>query len=597
MTDLENKEKPPSADTWPTFEPTWFGRYFLVDRISRGGMSEIFLAKTTGIGGFQKPLVIKKLIPQLSTRPRYVRRFVNEARTLARLNHANIIQVFDMGLTDGEYYIAMEYIEGRNAAHVLSKAKKTERPPSLEFALHVIMEVAKGLAYAHRKEGVTGESLDLVHQDINSFNVMVSYSAEVKIIDFGIARIFLDKERSEALPVAGKLLYFAPEQLLGKKPDRRVDIYGVGALLYEFITGDRLFEHGETANETMKSILETNIAAKIQEDDRIVPALKPILVKATAMNPDDRFGWMEEMIDGLKAAMKECSLELNAAVLSEYMLSQFEKEILIDRRRMRRLIALPAPSLRRQRQLTETGEQGPGERKGGLLPTLLGLEDGSGRPTRSGKGSDGPLKAPIRTIEVGADRTIFQQGDPGQYVYVIQVGRVAIFLDIGQSEYTLAVLSPGDFFGETTFLGEQRRCISARALEQCTLLCLESDAFAELIEGRLSREIIERLVERQKELVSVLAGALLPDPLSRFIHALISLYGRSGRESGREVEIYEIQEMIKMNDEEQMWKYLRKLQSLQIVEARDNKILIKDLAKLENILRMLSGEAKFSLKL
>ena len=166
-------------------------------------------------------------------------------RLLTRLSHSNIVQVFDMGQIDGDYYIALEYIEGRNVAYLLAKARRTGQPLSMEFAVHVALEVARGLGYAHRRKGIDGANLMLVHQDVNSFNVMVSYEAEVKIIDFGIARIFLNRNPVEGLPVAGKLLYFSPEQLQNRQVDRRVDIYGIGILLYELLTGERLIETSE----------------------------------------------------------------------------------------------------------------------------------------------------------------------------------------------------------------------------------------------------------------------------------------------------------------------------------------------------------------
>ena len=274
-------------------------------------MSDIFLAKSMGTEGFQKPLVIKKLLPQYSSKSRYVQRFINEAHTLSQLNHSNIVQVFDMGVIGSEYYIALEYIEGRNVAHLISRAIKMGRPPSVPLALHVILELTKGLAYAHRKKGFNGESLQLVHQDVNSFNVMVSYEAEVKIIDFGIARIFLDKANREGLPVAGKLLYFSPEQLQRKPIDRRVDIYGTGVLLYELLTGERLIQHQETVGATVRAILDLDVTKKIDDSDRIPTELKPVLIRAMAKDPEDRYSWMEDLTAAIRSVAKQMGLDLN----------------------------------------------------------------------------------------------------------------------------------------------------------------------------------------------------------------------------------------------------------------------------------------------
>ena len=133
MKDTTIQNRAPSGDRKLSFKPVIFGNYCLIDRVSQGGMSDVYLAKTSGLGGYQKPLIIKKLLPRYSTKARYVKRFINEAKTLARLNHSNIVQVFDIGQIDGDYYIAMEYIEGRNAAYILAKARRTAQPLSIEF--------------------------------------------------------------------------------------------------------------------------------------------------------------------------------------------------------------------------------------------------------------------------------------------------------------------------------------------------------------------------------------------------------------------------------------------------------------------------------
>jgi serine/threonine protein kinase len=390
-------------------------------------MSDIYLAKTVSEEDFHKPLVIKKLIPRYATKSSFVKRFVNEARTLARLNHSNIVQVMDMGITDGEYYIALEYIEGRNVAHIASKAVKTGRSPSLEFVLHVVLEIARGLAYSHRKKGESGESLMLVHQDVNSFNIMVSYEAEVKIIDFGIAQIFLDKKDTDILPVAGKLLYFSPEQLQRKPLDRRVDIYGTGVLMYELLAGERLVEHQETVGDTVKSILEMDIARKVGSNEKIVDELKPLLIKAMAFDPDDRYSWMEDMIQDIREVMKSCSLDIDVGELSVYMKEQFHREILpgqeTDEENSPRK-KTPMPRLQSVAAFAPEVQALPADRND-WSESALSLSSwafGTG-----GESENKQANAPAKTLSFSAGQTIFRRGDPGMDLYVVSKGKVRLF--------------------------------------------------------------------------------------------------------------------------------------------------------------------------
>ncbi|MBM3299458.1 MAG: protein kinase, partial [Deltaproteobacteria bacterium] len=414
-------------------------------------MSDIYLAKIVGTEGFQKPLVIKKLLPQYSSKPSFVKRFLNEAKTLSRLNHSNLVHILDMGIIDGEYYIALEYIEGRNVAHIISKATKTGRLPSLGFVWHVVTQLGRGLAYAHKKKGESGESLMLVHQDINSFNVMVSYEAEVKIIDFGIAQIFLDKQTADGLPVAGKLLYFSPEQLQRKPVDRRVDIYGTGVLTYELLTGQRLVDHQETVQDTVKAILEMDVKAKVQGNVKIRDEVKPILIRAMAFDPEDRYAWMEEMLQDIRAVTKTCELDENPAEFSTYMNELFHREILLDRRRMRKLIAenLPARTEAAARRTVPVAA-GRSIETGlvvarNLLASRWPFEEIAESLIAQGQ------HAP-RTLSLSAGKSIFRQGEPGTEVYVIERGRVRIILQSGKIRQTIAILGPGDFFGESALV-------------------------------------------------------------------------------------------------------------------------------------------------
>lgn len=575
------------------FEPTMFGRYCLIDQVSKGGMSDIFLAKTSSVSGFQKPLVIKKLLPQYSSKSRYVQRFVNEAKTLSRLSHSNIVQITDMGVINSEYYIAMEYVEGRNVAHVISKAAKNGRRPSLEFILHVIVEVAKGLGYAHRRKGVNGESLLLVHQDVNSFNVMVSYEAEVKIIDFGIARIFLDKTSKDGLPVAGKLLYFSPEQLQRKPLDRRVDIYGTGVMLYELITGDRLVQHQQTVNDTVKKILNMDVAAKVENDDRIAPELRPILIKAMALDPGDRYPWMEDFIADLRPVIKKLSLDIDTTACTKYMREQFQREILLDRRRMRKLLS-------QGRSNTEVFPGQAASRKDigshdeqSLLATLVTM---SSDAMDNGQ-HKGPSELSCKTVCFLEGKTIFNEGDPGTDIYCVQKGRVKLLLKIGGTKHVLGLVGEGEFFGECSLLGEEVRNVTAEAEQDTHLIVIDRDAFARLVGDGLPRAVVAGLLEKLRSANSVLESSFIEDDLSRLIYGLLFFKRRAVLLNGSDVRMKDLEDLFRLRPDRQMKKYLNKLQSLNVLEANDKTVHIKNSERLASILNILSGRGKFMLKL
>ncbi|MBI4965828.1 MAG: protein kinase [Desulfomonile tiedjei] len=594
MTDPKTKGLSSPMARQAIFEPRMFGRYCLIDQISQGGMCGIFLAKTMSVGGFQKPLIIKKLLPEYSTRPRYVKRFVNEARTLARLSHSNIAQIIDMGVINGEYYIALEYIEGRNVAHVLSKAAKTGRYPSLEFVLHVALEVAKGLAYAHRKKAPSGESLMLVHQDVNSFNVMVSYEAEVKIIDFGIARIFLGKAQ-DGLPVAGKLLYFSPEQLQKKPVDRRVDIYGTGVLLYEMLAGKRLIQHQATVGQTVKTILEMDVAEKVNNNAKIRPELKPILIKAMALNPDDRYSWMEEMIEDLRPAVKKCALDLDPVPLSAYMKEEFRREILLDRHRMRRLLDDERPRLLLAGKSGKPPKEGQSEE--GVVPEARRLTGNSwpfNREPRPQWEGDTPG---IKSVCFRAGQIIYRTTDSASEVYVIRSGKIRLFFKAGKVRQTLCVLGEGDFFGETALLNDRYRSSWALAEENCEVVCLERQVFESFLGEGLPGEITCSLIEKLRDTTALLEGNIFTDNLARLIHALVFFQRRNSQRNGRDIDLNELKDLFHLEDERQVQKYLGKLEDLNILKAQETSVQIQNPEKLENILSILSGRGRLTLKL
>ncbi len=225
---------------------TTYGRYTLVRRVGTGGMAEIWKARVLGPAGFQKTLAIKKVLPELVEDREFLEMFIEEAKLVADLVHPNIVQVFDFGrVGPRDYFIAMEYVAGTNLARVLnrqSESKPTRLPP--EIGMYVTLEACRGLGYAHQRTGPTGQPLGIVHRDVSPQNVLVSFGGEVKVTDFGIARVAAAVPRTAAGMVRGKIAYMSPEQAAANPAipvDRRADLFSLGVVLYELLTGRRCF--------------------------------------------------------------------------------------------------------------------------------------------------------------------------------------------------------------------------------------------------------------------------------------------------------------------------------------------------------------------
>ncbi|MBI4816287.1 MAG: protein kinase [Deltaproteobacteria bacterium] len=219
--------------------PVEFGSYVLTERIGAGGMAEIFLA-TEPSRGLGRRLVIKRILPQLSGDEQFVRMFVEEARLCQNLRHRNIVEVYHLGEVEDQYFIAMEYVHGRDLLKTLAACAKKRMPFPTDLALYIVMQVLKGLDYAHNFQGEDGKLLGIIHRDVSPSNVMLSYDGEVKIGDFGIAKAST-REKTATGILKGKFGYMAPEQVMGRPIDHRADVFAVGILLYELLTGHRLF--------------------------------------------------------------------------------------------------------------------------------------------------------------------------------------------------------------------------------------------------------------------------------------------------------------------------------------------------------------------
>src|SRR5215472_15944865 len=227
--------------------PRKFGRYTLFDLIGRGGMAEIFLAHESLELGGQRRCVVKQIIPSFAEHPQFAEMLVHEAKLAARLDHANIVQVYDLGRGDGDLYIAMEYVEGFDLNELLRRCTKAKVPLPFEFALLVLMDVLRGLDYAHRRAHEDGRPLGIVHRDVSPSNVLISYEGQAKLCDFGIAHA---NELVTGWPtpgsrarqaLQGKAGYMSPEHARGEEIDARADVFAAGILMWELVAGHRLY--------------------------------------------------------------------------------------------------------------------------------------------------------------------------------------------------------------------------------------------------------------------------------------------------------------------------------------------------------------------
>jgi len=219
-----------------------FGKYELLSLISRGGMAEIYHARMTGLSGFSKDTALKRILPEHSRNEEFVHLFVNEARVAAKLHHANIVQVFDFGDIDGEYYLAMELVNGTDLRKFLRPSQKKKESVDIELAAFIITQVFKGLHYAHTAKDETGAPLYIIHRDLSPHNILLSSSGEVKISDFGIAKAAFTTGITAQGFVRGKLGYMSPEQVAGQPLSQKSDIFSVGVIVYELLTGTRLYK-------------------------------------------------------------------------------------------------------------------------------------------------------------------------------------------------------------------------------------------------------------------------------------------------------------------------------------------------------------------
>jgi len=318
-----------------------FGKYFLLDRVGEGGMAEIFRARLASLDASGRLLVIKRIQGAYSNNQEFVQMFRSEVQVTMRFTHPNIVQLYEAGEEQGQQFIAMELVDGRNLRQVLSKvAHKQQRIP-VPASCFVVEQTAAGLHYAHAfKDRITGEPLNLVHRDVSPQNILISYDGNIKVIDFGIAKAATNGEATRAGVIKGKLSYLSPEQVMGEVLDGRSDIFALGIVLWELLTGRRLFvAEGDNEFQVLKMIESCNTFVKPPStlNPEVPPELDTLVMRALARDPKKRFQTAEEMARALRKLLATQYSDFGPSDLSTFVKRLFQELIVEDRKQLQQL--------------------------------------------------------------------------------------------------------------------------------------------------------------------------------------------------------------------------------------------------------------------
>ncbi|MBI4511444.1 MAG: protein kinase [Deltaproteobacteria bacterium] len=302
-----------------------FGKYQVLSKLAQGGMAELFLVRATGIEGFEKVVVVKRILPQYLENDEFTGMFLDEARLAATLQHPNIAQVYDIGFDGESFFFAMEYVHGRDLRQVIKASRRQSREIPLEHALHVVLGTCAGLHHAHEKLGPDGRPLGIVHRDVSPSNVLLTFDGGVKVVDFGIAKARLRQTHTKVGTLKGKIAYMSPEQVKGDPVDRRSDVFAIGIILYELTTGTRLF-HTDDEISTLHKIATQDAPPPSARKRNYPPRLEAIVMKALDRDVDKRHATAQELQLELEQVARDERLAISPVRAAQFLKELFPGE-------------------------------------------------------------------------------------------------------------------------------------------------------------------------------------------------------------------------------------------------------------------------------
>jgi len=306
--------------------PRVFGKYYLLDLISIGGMAEVYRGKMYGVEGFEKIVAIKKILPEVAEDTEFIKMFIDEAKISVQLSHPNIVQILELGKIEEAYFIAMENVFGTDLKIIRKRLKQVDMLMDAQQASYIISQVCEGLDYAHRKTDEKMHTINIVHRDISPQNILIAFEGNVKLIDFGIAKAKDKSTKTQAGLLKGKFSYMSPEQVGGKELDRRSDIFSLGVVLFEILTGKRLFL-GKSDVETLEKIRKADVPPPSVFNNNVSEELDRIVLKALAKDREERYQWVSEFGDDLKRYLFQSENKYSRQDLLNFMAEFFSDEL------------------------------------------------------------------------------------------------------------------------------------------------------------------------------------------------------------------------------------------------------------------------------
>jgi len=441
------------------------GRYKIVRKVADGGMAEIFLATQLGREGFQKPVILKRIHSSIYADPQFRNMFLDEAHISMALSHSNIVQVLDLGLGGGRYFLVMELVDGWDLGRIINRAAVARVPMMPELGMYVIVEVLRGLAYAHGMSQ-EGNPLGIVHRDISPHNILISEQGEVKLTDFGIAKAMNKREQTGTGVVKGKVSFMSPEQALGKPIDARSDLFSMGTVLYQLMTGVRPFE-APTDLEILLRVQRAEFRSPEEARPDTEPELAQIMMRAMKLDPADRYQSADEMLADVERVMRTVFPPAGPTELKRW-LADLQRED-------------GAPSIGKAPALSHSTKTGTAELEGKdvelsdseddaidgeentKLAVLTGTGDGRPRLSRhraagaelplpvpdddeaalSGRHSQSELALPIPEVDDGPPRQRFGRGG-GRWLGLLLVGGLLLIVGAALAGSYLGSRAEGD---------------------------------------------------------------------------------------------------------------------------------------------------------